>query len=148
MGFADCRSTSQFDATVGGVSVSLCRACAALPDVAAALDKPRATRWSPLDLTRSSLHLRELARGLAPVTDPRRAAALGVPVGALAPVLTLEEAAQLLGLAGPQSVQTAERREAGKGLAAHAPGTCTLSSLQTRATAYGLSLEVRVRVQR
>lgn len=98
--------------------------------------------WVPLSLTSPAYHLRLLARGTSPVTDPRRAAALGIPVGELAPVLTLVEAAALLGLRGPSGVQTAELREAGKG---PSPGSLTLSSLLTRADAYGLELQVRVR---
>lgn len=99
--------------------------------------------WLPLSLSSPAYHLRTLARGLAPVTDPKRAAALGLPLGSLAPVLTLPEAAHLLGMRGPQGVQTAERREAGKG--EPGPGTMTLASLLERARAYGLELEIRVR---
>jgi hypothetical protein len=101
--------------------------------------------WTTLDLARPTYHLRCLARGLAPVDDPRRAAALRVPLGTPVPVLTLPEAANLLGLAGATSVHTQERREAGKGLAAGAPGSCTLASLLATADAYGLEVEVRVR---
>lgn len=91
------------------------------------------TRWTPLDLTRPTYHLRCLARG---------ASATGLPL------LSLADAAELLGLSSPSSVHTAERREAGRGLAASAPGSCTLASLLERAAAYGLELEVRVRVRR
>lgn len=80
--------------------------------------------WTTLDLTRPSAHLRELA------------------------ALSLAEAATLLGMAGPTSVHTAERREAGKGLAGAAPGTATLATILARAAAYGLTIEVRVRRQR
>ncbi len=96
----------------------------------------------PLDLARPAYHLRALARGVAPVTDPRRAGALHVPLGAEVPVLTLVEAATLLGMRGPQGVQTAERRETGKG---DEPGGMTLASLRARADAYGVELRVMVR---
>ena len=70
-----------------------------------------------------------------------------VPVGAAAPVLTLAGASRLLS-STPQAVQTAERREAGRGLVGRERGTMTLASLLARADAYGLDLEVRVRPRR
>lgn len=138
-GAPDCPRVSAVEAHVDGVPISLCPACAR--HHAAALD----ALPTHLDLAQPAYHLRALARGLAPVTDPRRAAALGIRVGELAPVLTLTEAARLLGLRGPQGVQTAERREAGKGVGP-GPGGMTLASLWARAHAYGL--EVRVVVSR
>jgi len=103
--------------------------------------------WHPLSLTRPCYHLRCLSRGMAPVTDPQRAAALSIPLGTLAPVLSLSQAARLLGLATLSSVQTAERRELGKGLEGTPweAGKVTLASLLERARAYGLEVEVRVR---
>ena len=61
--------------------------------------------------------------------------------------LTLAEAARLMWTT-PQAVQTAERREAGRGLVGRERGTMTLASLLARADAYGLDLEVRVRPRR
>lgn len=100
--------------------------------------------WATLDLTRPAYHLRELARGVAPVLEPQRAASLGVPLGTDAPVLTLAEAARLLGTT-PQGAQTAERREAGKGLRGSKRGSMTVASLVARAAAYEVDLEIRVR---
>ena len=64
-------------------------------------------------------------------------------------LVLLASAAYLLDTT-PQSVHTAERRELGKGLegSPREPGTMTLSSLLTRAAAYGLELEVHVRARR
>lgn len=100
--------------------------------------------WATLDLTRPAYHLRELARGVAPVLHPARAAALGVPLGTDAPVLTLAEAARLLG-ATPQGTQTAERREASKGTRRGETGSMTVAALVARAAAYGLDLQILVR---
>lgn len=94
--------------------------------------------WLTLDLTRPSYSLRCHARGLAPVTDPKRAAALGLEVGELAPALTLPEAAALLGMRGATSAHTAEQRERRGELG-------TVAKLLERAAAYGLEVEVRVR---
>lgn len=104
----------------------------------------RVAPWVALDLARPAYHLRELARGVAPVLDPIRAAALGVPLGADAPVLTLAEAAQLLDVSS-QGAQTPERREAGKGLRGSERGSMTVASLVARAAAYEVDLEIRVR---
>lgn len=103
--------------------------------------------WVALDLTRPAYHLRELARGVAPVLDPSRAGALDVPLGTDAPVLTLAEAARLLGIT-PQRVQQPERREAGKGVRRGERGLMTMAAMAARASAYGLDLEVRVRPRR
>ena len=97
----------------------------------------RAATWHTLDLARPAYGLRCAALGLAPVTDPARAAALGVDVGAHAPVLTLPEAAALLGVT-VSTVHQPERRELRGALP-------TLATLLRLADAFGLDVEVRVR---
>lgn len=101
--------------------------------------------WIRLDPDRPSYHLRALARGEAPVVDPRRAAALGIRPGDLAPVLTLPEAAELLGCT-MSTVHTAERAELG--LVPRVRGSITLERLRRLADAYGVDLEIRVRARR
>lgn len=144
----ECKRASTVHSHVDGVPISLCQRCSvALASELDASPQPPAA-WFPLDLTRPAYHLRALARGLAPVDDPKRAAALRVPVGTPAPVLDLPTAAHLLSTT-PQAIHTAERREQGKGLdAAHTPGTMTVASLLARASAYGLKVEIRVRAKR
>jgi hypothetical protein len=100
--------------------------------------------WTVLDLARPCYALRCAARGVAPVTDRRRAAALGIAPGTDAPVLTLPEAAALLGVAVSTAHQV-ERREQGLGVGAGEAGSVTLANLLARADAFGLDIEIRVR---